>query len=120
MKQDTVKNPILDLTIENFRQEVLENTTPILIDFWAPWCGPCRAMKPILAATAEELSGQIRVAQLNVDAEQAIAKAFNVRSIPTCLLMQGSTLLESYVGVTTAKELARKVLGRISNGGSIQ
>jgi len=104
---------IVQLTKENFRQEVLENPTPILIDFWAPWCVPCRLMKPVVVNVAAKLEGQVRVAQLNIDDEQEIAHAFNVRSIPNCTLVQEKNVLGAFVGLMSAKTLVGKVLAEL-------
>ncbi len=75
-------------------------------------------MKPILATAAQELAGKVRVAQVNVDEERELAGLFGIRSIPTCVLMQGEKVLDAYVGVLPAKTLVAKVLGRIAEGAS--
>ena len=105
--------PLLQLTAATFQSEVLDNDTPILIDFWAPWCGPCRAMKPILEEVATSLAGKVRVAQVNVDEERELGGAFGIQSIPTCVLMQGNKPLGGYVGYTPAKTLVADILNRI-------
>ncbi|MDR3691681.1 MAG: thioredoxin domain-containing protein [Fimbriimonas sp.] len=113
MKESPVQAPILQIKTASFRAEVIDNPDPILIDFWAPWCGPCRAMKPNLVQAAEKLLGQVRVAQVNVDEEPAIAEAFGIKSIPTCVLIRGNAILDAYVGLVPSAVLVDKVLLKI-------
>jgi thioredoxin len=117
MKQKAEAPSILELTTAAFQAEVLDNPTPILIDFWAPWCGPCRAMKPNLAEAAAALQGKVRVAQVNVDEQPEIAGAFGIRSIPTCVLMEAGKVIDAYLGVVPARELVSDVLGRLGERG---
>ena len=113
MEQNT-DNPILKLTASNFKQEVLDGPTPVLIDFWAPWCGPCRMMKPILSDAAKLLAGKVRVAEVNIDEQRELADAFRIQSIPTCVLIKGNTVLESFVGVVPAQKLATEALKKVA------
>ena len=104
---------VIELTSANFKAEVIDNPSPILIDFWAPWCGPCRMMKPILHEAAGELAGQVRVASLNVDDEPAISNTFGITSIPTCVLIKDGKLVDAMVGVIPASQLAARVKSKI-------
>ncbi|HLO98829.1 MAG TPA: thioredoxin [Fimbriimonas sp.] len=114
MENNGQSSLVFDLHVASFKDEVVNNPLPILIDFWAPWCGPCRAMKPILDDVAKKLEGQVRVAKVNVDEEPQIASAFNIRSIPTCYLLKGEKVLGSFVGVIPAPELVSKVLAKLN------
>jgi thioredoxin 1 len=82
----------------NFEQEVLKSEQPVLVDFWAPWCGPCRMVAPVLDQLAEEMKGKVRVAKLNVDDNQRIASQFRVSSIPTFILFKGGMPADRMMG----------------------
>ena len=86
------------LTSENFEQEVMKATTPVLIDFWATWCGPCRMMAPIVEEIAKECEGVLKVAKVNVDEEEALAAKFGIFSIPTLVLMKDGQIVDTLVG----------------------
>lgn len=112
--ENNADSSILQLTARNFKDEVLDSSTPVLIDFWAPWCGPCRMMKPILHDAANLLAGKVRVAQVNIDDERDLAEAFRIRSIPTCVLIKGNQVLDSFVGVVPAQKLAADSLKKVA------
>ena len=89
---------VITLTKENFDSEVLNSEIPVMVDFWAQWCGPCRAVAPIIDEIAEEYDGKIRVGKLNVDEEGEIAARFRIMSIPTILLFKDGKVVEKIVG----------------------
>jgi thioredoxin 1 len=77
---------VIEVTDGTFDTEVLNSDLPVLVDFWAPWCGPCRMMSPILEAAAEKLAGRVRIVKLNTDENQATARKFNIMAIPTMIV----------------------------------
>ena len=99
----------LTLTDENFQSEVMESDLPVLVDFWAPWCGPCVAMGPVIEALAEEFAGKAKIAKLNVDDNPATAGKFAIRSIPTILIFNQGNLVDGAVGVVSKSALREKL-----------
>ena len=100
----------LTFTDAAFDQDVLNSDLPVLVDFWAPWCGPCRAMSPTVDAVAAEYEGRIKVGKLNTDENQATAMRYQVRGIPTLLLFKGGSVVDQRVGAMPKAELV-KMLG---------
>lgn len=84
----------LKITRENFENEVMKSNIPVLIDFWAPWCGPCRMMGPIIEQLAEEYEGKAKVGKVNVDEEGELSQAFGVMSIPTIVLVKDGKVVK--------------------------
>ena len=98
---------ILTLTEQNFQQEVLQSSKPILVDFWAEWCGPCRMMSPTVDALATDYAGRVKVGKLNVDENGATGMRYNVRGIPTLLLFKGGQVVEQKVGAVGKAEVQK-------------
>ena len=94
----------MKINTENFEQEILHSEKPVLVDFWAPWCSPCRELVPIVDALAEELS-DVKVAKINVDEEVALARKFRVFSIPTVLVIKDGQVTNKAVGLQSREEL---------------
>ncbi len=89
----------MNITKNNFEQEVLHSDKPVLIDFWAPWCGPCRMLSPVISEIAEEYGDKIKVCKVNVDDEGELAASFNVMSIPTLVVVKDGKVTNSSIGV---------------------
>jgi thioredoxin 1 len=100
---------IIHVTEANWKTDVLAATQPVLVDFWAEWCGPCRAIAPVLDELATELDGQLIIAKVNVDDLPQLAGQYNVRSIPTLLVLKGGTVAEQMVGAMSKSVLKAKL-----------
>jgi thioredoxin 2 len=99
----------LTVTDATFAAEVERAPLPVLVDAWAPWCGPCRTIAPVIDELAQELAGRVRVAKLNVDENPATAARFGLRSIPTLLVLRGGREVDRIVGVQPKAEIARRL-----------
>ncbi len=100
-------------TDATFDADVLKETKPVLVDFWAPWCGPCRTMAPVVEELAKELEGKAVIGKLNVDENIQTANAFNVQSIPTFLIFKDGKVVGQYVGVKEKSELKEAILKQV-------
>ncbi|MBP7603144.1 MAG: thioredoxin [Spirochaetes bacterium] len=100
---------LTEVTDGNFSTEVLGASGAVLVDFWAPWCGPCRMQTPILEGLARELNGNARIVKLNTDENPATARNFGINSIPTLILFRDGKEVERMVGVQPAESLKRKL-----------
>lgn len=89
----------------NFNQEVINSSIPVLVDFWAPWCGPCLAVAPILEQLVEKYNGKVKIAKVNVDDESTLATQFRVMSIPTLVLIKNGQVFKQMVGLRSVQEL---------------
>ena len=93
----------------NFAADVEQSGAPVLVDFWAPWCGPCKALAPVLEQLADKVAGKVKVGKVNVDEEQGLAGRFGVRSIPTLLLFKDGKVVDQAVGNQPLVELEKMV-----------
>ncbi len=105
---------IVTLTSSNFDDEIKQAATPILVDFWAEWCGPCRMVTPVLEKLADEYAGKARVGKVNVDEQSSLAAKFGVQSIPTLLLFKEGKVVEQFIGATTRDVLAKLIDKHVS------
>ena len=96
---------IVSLTQENFAQEVLQSVSPVLVDFWAEWCGPCKMIAPILDELADEYDGRVKIGKVNIDEQQGVAAEYGIRAIPTLLLFHKGQVADQIVGLHSKRDL---------------
>lgn len=105
---------VLTITMDNFETEVLKSDKPVLIDFWAEWCSPCRMIAPTIDALADEMSDKIKVGKINIDQQQELAAAFKVMSIPTVAMTKGNTVIMQSIGVKPKAVLKREIEAKLN------
>ena len=97
--------PVIVVNDDSFEPEVLDSEVPVLVDFWAPWCGPCRSMAPALEALAQQYQGRLKVVKYNTEAHQAVSRAMKIRSLPTLVLFRSGEVIDARVGALTQARL---------------
>ncbi len=100
------------ITDAEFEKEVIKSSVPVLVDFWAPWCGPCKAMIPVVDELSKEYDGKIKVVKMNVDEQNEVAGKFGVMSIPTFIIFKGGEAVKTFVG-SKSKEDVKKMLDSV-------
>ena len=103
--ENSATSPTVTLNDSNFEKEVTQSNQTVLVDFWAPWCGPCKMIAPLLEEIAAEKVGSVKVAKVNVDENQSLSVKYNVRAIPALLFFKNGQLRDQVVGMTTRKDL---------------
>jgi thioredoxin 1 len=103
--ENSATSPTITLDDSNFEKEVTNCDQTVLVDFWAPWCGPCKMISPLLDEIATEKAGSVKVAKVNVDENQSLSVKYNVRAIPALLFFKNGQLRDQIVGMTTRKDL---------------
>jgi len=100
---------MIDVNDATFESEVLQNETPTLVDFWAPWCGPCRMVHPIMEELAAEFTGKVKVVKMNVDESPSVPTRYGIRGIPTVILFKGGQEVDKIVGAVTKNKFSEMI-----------
>ena len=106
---NSTAGPIVNLNDSNFDKEITQNDQTVLVDFWAPWCGPCKMISPMLDEIATEKAGSVKVAKVNVDENQNLSVKYNVRAIPALLFFKNGQLRDQVIGMTSKKDLVGRL-----------
>lgn len=104
-----MSDKIQEVTDQNFEEEVLKSELPVLVDFWAAWCAPCRMIAPTIEQLADQFSGRARVVKLNVDDNGSTSAKYNIRGIPTLLLFKGGVITDQIVGASSRDVIAKMI-----------
>ncbi|MGB0263379.1 MAG: thioredoxin [Opitutales bacterium] len=104
-----MSDPIIELDTTNFEAAISDANVPVVVDFWAPWCGPCKAIAPILEELAGELGDSVKICKVNVDNNSDIAGKYEIRAIPTILVFKNGAIAETIVGLTSKDDLKAKL-----------
>ena len=100
---------VIQVTDSDFAKEVLESTVPVLVDFWAPWCGPCKAVAPVVEEVAKQYDGKVKVVKLNTDENPGTANQYQIRGIPTLMIFKAGEKVDSVVGAVPASSLTQTI-----------
>lgn len=103
----------LEVTDSNFEEEVLKCDLPVLVDFWAPWCGPCRAMGPVIDELSQEYTGQVKISKMNVDENPSSPSKYGIRALPTLILFKGGEVVEQVTGAVSKSSIKELITQKV-------